>query len=144
MVYYTQQKMKKAVEGRTSAAFVFEGENFMPKNFKRPCKFGGCPRLTEKKSGYCEEHEKIAQKNYEKFSRGYKGSERYGGRWKKIRDNYIKKNPLCEKCFSEGKLTLGKLVHHKKSISEGGTNEEKNLMTLCVSCHEKIHRRRGG
>lgn len=26
-----------------------------------------------------------------------------------------------------------------KDISQGGTNEESNLMSLCKSCHNKIH-----
>jgi 5-methylcytosine-specific restriction protein A len=34
-------------------------------------------------------------------------------------------------------------VHHIVPLSEGGSNEEKNLMSLCRSCHEKIHRERG-
>ena len=29
------------------------------------------------------------------------------------------------------------------SLAEGGSNDESNLMSLCRSCHEKIHRERG-
>ena len=29
-----------------------------------------------------------------------------------------------------------------RPISEGGTHEESNLMSLCVSCHERIHQRK--
>jgi hypothetical protein len=31
-------------------------------------------------------------------------------------------------------------VHHIIPLSEGGTNDESNLMSLCRSCHEKIHK----
>ncbi|MDD7049283.1 MAG: HNH endonuclease, partial [Lachnospiraceae bacterium] len=29
------------------------------------------------------------------------------------------------------------------SLAEWGANDESNLMSLCRSCHEKIHRERG-
>ena len=29
------------------------------------------------------------------------------------------------------------------SLAEGGSNDESNLMSLCRSCHEKMHRERG-
>ena len=33
-------------------------------------------------------------------------------------------------------------VHHIVHISEGGTHDESNLMSLCRSCHERIHKKR--
>ncbi|MCI1655125.1 MAG: HNH endonuclease [Lachnospiraceae bacterium] len=29
------------------------------------------------------------------------------------------------------------------SLAEGGSDDESDLMSLCRSCHEKIHRERG-
>ena len=29
------------------------------------------------------------------------------------------------------------------SLAEGGSDDESNLMSLCRSCHEKLHRERG-
>lgn len=113
----------------------------MPKRPKRPCRFSGCPNLTDSKSGYCQDHDKQANTTYDKFIRGYRHSERYGACWKKIRDIYIRQNPLCELCRSKGKFVSAQLVHHIKPIAEGGTNVFDNLMALCVSCHEKIHKR---
>ena len=113
----------------------------MPKKPKRPCKYNGCPKLTDHKSGYCEEHRKDMQQHYERFARGYNHRERYGGAWKKIRDKYIKAHPLCERCIAEKRATVATLVHHKMPLTNGGTNDESNLMSLCVSCHERIHKR---
>ena len=113
----------------------------VPKKPKRPCKYNGCPNLTDHKSGYCDEHRKPMQRHYEHFARGYNHRERYGGAWKKIRDRYIKAYPLCEKCLAEKKATMATLVHHKIPLANGGTNDESNLMSLCVSCHERIHKR---
>ncbi len=34
-------------------------------------------------------------------------------------------------------------VHHKVPLSEGGTHEESNLVSLCKECHARIHAERG-
>jgi 5-methylcytosine-specific restriction endonuclease McrA len=34
-------------------------------------------------------------------------------------------------------------VHHLKFRSHSGGDEEQNLITLCVECHERAHRRSG-
>lgn len=30
-------------------------------------------------------------------------------------------------------------VHHIKYRSEGGTHDERNLITVCLSCHDRVH-----
>lgn len=114
----------------------------MPYKPKRPCRFGGCPKLTDRKSGYCEEHEKPMRQHYERFARGYDQHKRYGSAWHRARDRHVKSHPLCEECEKRGRYVLASLVHHILPIADGGTNEDSNLMSLCVSCHEKIHQRR--
>ncbi|WP_456264571.1 HNH endonuclease [Helcococcus ovis] len=34
-------------------------------------------------------------------------------------------------------------VHHIKPLAEGGTHDKKNLISLCKSCHARIHASRG-
>jgi hypothetical protein len=43
----------------------------------------------------------------------------------------------CEVCEFNFKPVL--IIHHKKPISEGGTNELNNLSVLCPTCHKLIH-----
>lgn len=31
-------------------------------------------------------------------------------------------------------------IHHLKFRSQGGSDSEQNLITLCAGCHEKLHR----
>ena len=119
-----------------------KGSEAMPRKPKRPCRFSGCPKLTDSKSGYCEEHRSQMQRHYEHFSRGYKSKERYGSAWQKIRNRYIATHPLCEMCLGLGRATVATLVHHVKPLADGGTNDESNLKSLCVSCHERIHQRK--
>ena len=114
----------------------------MPMKPKRPCRYGGCPKLTDHKSGYCEDHRKMMERHYEKFTRGYDHHKRYDERWRRIRNRYISRHPLCECCQSHGKYKAAQLVHHILPLADGGTHDESNLQSLCISCHEKIHKRK--
>ncbi|HHY6394736.1 TPA: HNH endonuclease signature motif containing protein [Enterococcus faecium] len=42
-------------------------------------------------------------------------------------------------CLKEGRFTSVEIVHHIKELSDGGTHDENNLMSVCKSCHSKIH-----
>ena len=64
----------------------------MPRKPKRPCRYPGCPNLTE--GVYCEEHAKTMEQHYEKFQRGYSVGKRYGRAWTRIRHRYANKHPL--------------------------------------------------
>lgn len=115
----------------------------MPMKLKRPCRSPGCANLCENGEQYCEEHKRLAERHYEKFTRGYSAGKRYGRSWKRLRDRYVHKHPLCERCLKEGRYVTVEEVHHIVPLSEGGANDESNLMSLCRSCHEKIHHARG-
>lgn len=52
---------------------------------------------------------------------------------------YAAAHPLCERCLKEGRYTPVDEVHHILPISKGGDHRESNLMSLCQSCHTKIH-----
>lgn len=113
----------------------------MPRKPKRPCSHPGCPNLTNGR--FCEEHEKLANQNYEKYERNKDSKRRYGRAWKRIRDKYVSMHPFCEVCYEKGSLVETEEVHHKKPLSEGGTHERDNLIALCKSCHSRIHAERG-
>lgn len=109
----------------------------MPRKPKRPCSYPNCPELVEGR--FCKKHEKEYNKNYEKYKRNTETYKRYGKAWRVIRKRYISGHPLCEKCLEENRMTKAEHVHHIKPLSLGGTNDEENLMSLCKSCHSKIH-----
>ena len=109
----------------------------MPRKPKHACSWPGCPNLTDKR--YCEEHEAKANRQYNKYERSPDVHKQYGRSWKRIRDRYARKHPLCERCLAEGRYVAVEEVHHIVPISQGGTNSEDNLMSLCRSCHQKIH-----
>lgn len=113
----------------------------MPRKPKHPCAYPSCKELTDNR--YCLIHEKIVNKQYEMYKRSPETKKRYGRVWKRIRDAYAKEHPLCQKCYEEGKLVAMEQVHHIKPLSEGGTHDKENLISLCSSCHSKIHAARG-
>ncbi len=109
----------------------------VPRKPMKPCAYPGCPKLSEER--YCEEHRKEVARQYEKYSRRPETKKKYGRAWKRIRDSYVKTHPFCEKCFEQGIITPVAEVHHIVPVSKGGTHERSNLMSLCRSCHNKIH-----
>ena len=120
---------------------IGRGGELMPRKPKQPCAYSGCPKLSYGR--YCEEHRKAVNKVYEKYSRDKAVRRRYGRVWKLIRDSYVKEHPFCERCFELGKLTPVDEVHHIVPLARGGTHERSNLMSLCRSCHNKIHHELG-
>lgn len=113
----------------------------LPRKPKRPCSYPGCPNLTEGR--FCEEHQKHENKRYEKYDRDPVIRRRYGRAWKRIRDAYVREHPFCEECFRKGIIVPVEEVHHIKPLAEGGAHDKKNLISLCKSCHARIHASRG-
>ena len=91
----------------------------MPKKPKRPCSYPGCPKLTDGR--FCEEHQKLENQRYEKYDRDPATKRKYGRAWKRKAEQ----------------------VHHIKPLAEGGDHRDENLMSLCSSCHAKVHAERG-
>lgn len=109
----------------------------VPRKPKRPCSTPGCPNLTE--GQYCDDHKLIERRRYDKYQRSSDVNKKYGRAWKRIRDRYAREHPLCEMCKEDGRLTPTDEVHHILPVSQGGTHDRSNLMSLCKSCHNKIH-----
>ena len=108
----------------------------MPYKAKRPCKYPGCPNLTDR--DYCAEHISQVRYEYEHYRRDPDTKKRYDSRWRKIRALYVKAHPLCEECLKHGRTTPVEQVHHIVPLSDGGTHDFSNLMSLCKSCHSAI------
>lgn len=69
--------------------------------------------------------------------------------WKKMRLAKLMENSLCEVCLTAGEVTPAVHVHHIYPFSKGETFQEMkeiaydatNLMSLCVKCHDKYHKK---
>jgi len=127
--------------GEIPQGFLYAREEVkrMPYKPKRPCAYPGCGRLAVSEQ-YCAEHQKLMDKQYNKYERDPASNKRYGRAWKRIRDRYIKAHPLCEECEKQGLIVPAEEVHHILPVSKGGTNDFDNLLSLCKRCHSAITR----
>jgi 5-methylcytosine-specific restriction protein A len=113
----------------------------IPYKAKKPCSYPGCPRLTDGR--FCEEHGKAEAKRYNHYDRDPDSGRRYSGTWKKIRAAFLAAHPLCELCLKDGRLTPATLVHHRRKLTDGGTNDRDNFQALCQECHSRLHASQG-
>ena len=68
-------------------------------------------------------------------------------RWKKLRLEKMRVNPLCERCANMDRITPAEEVHHKIPFDIGMTQEQRerlafdwdNLMSVCNECHDFLH-----
>lgn len=103
----------------------------MPRKPKKPCRYPGCPNLTE--TSYCEEHQHLYQT--ERAGSVQRG---YDSHWRKARSRFLKSHPLCVRCRMDGKLVKATVVDH--IIPHRGDEalfwEESNWQAMCKSCHD--------
>ena len=72
-------------------------------------------------------------------------SNTYNASWQQLADKRKRMdNFTCKKCgYHAGIENRNKLhVHHIVPLSKGGRNTLSNLITVCQSCHEKIHNKK--
>ncbi|MBI9080845.1 MAG: HNH endonuclease [Pseudodesulfovibrio sp.] len=116
----------------------------MPSMPPKPCK--QCGRATSDPSGYCDAHRHIGEqkvKAYRKHTderRGTACKRGYDSKWRKAREGYLRKHPLCVECEKQGKpKTKATVVDH--IIPHRGDKEKfwdsSNWQPLCKSCHDR-------
>lgn len=107
----------------------------MPRKPLKPCRYPGCPELTENR--YCSKHEKEMEGNYNKNNRPFK--KLYNSRWRKLRKEFLKEHPLCEACKEHGVIKAATVVDHV--VPHKGNErlfwDESNWQALCKSCHDR-------
>ena len=86
----------------------------MPRKPKRLCSYPGCPRLTDGR--FCEKHEKLENKRYEKYDRDPAVKRRYGRAWKRVRDRYMNAHPLCERRRKEGSSRRSRCITSNRRL----------------------------
>ena len=66
--------------------------------------------------------------------------------WKRTRTAYAKaQGGLCEKCYAQGKIVPGEIVHHKIQLTPANINDTtvtlnwNNLELVCRECHAEEH-----
>lgn len=110
----------------------------MPMKPPTPCRT--CRRATKNSNGYCDKHQ--ASANWQKVDNTKSGR---GGRpWRRKRKRIFERdNFLCQIHLAEGKLVPVDLhganagvCDHIKPLSDGGSDSEGNLQTICQECNK--------
>jgi 5-methylcytosine-specific restriction enzyme A len=101
----------------------------------RYCMAPGC-RAKVKGTPRCPTHQ-TASHETDVRQRGTAAERGYDAKWRRIRARKLKRNPLCEHCEREGRVTRGAEVDHITPLSQGGTHQADNLQTLCRSHHAR-------
>lgn len=102
----------------------------MPYAAPRPCP--KCGTLTTK--GYCDAHKPKAWRTT-RTSRHARG---YGTAWDKLRKQILMRDKyLCQECLRKGRPIQATNVDHIRPKSAGGTDDPKNLQSLCELCHRE-------
>ncbi len=114
----------------------------MPYKPLKFCRKTGCRELVT--SGYCDKH--TPARVYDRH-RGSAAERGYDSRWRKARDAYLAKHPLCAECERAGQLTQATVVDH--IIPHKGDYslfwDSSNWQPLCKRCHDaKTNRQDGG
>ena len=100
------------------------------------------PRIKTLKS--TKTHKHLPYKHENKWNQFY-GSKA----WQNLRQSKLQSQPLCECCLYHDKITPATQVHHIDRFSNASNEvemwqkflDEDNLMSLCNSCHKRIHAR---
>jgi 5-methylcytosine-specific restriction protein A len=95
----------------------------------RPCRQTGCAELVA--AGYCPEHKAASDKRW----RGTAASRGYDAAWRRFREWFLGRHPLCHDCEREPSTE----VHHILKVAEHPELrlEESNCLGLCKSCHSR-------
>ncbi|MCY9543375.1 HNH endonuclease [Paenibacillus alvei] len=111
---------------------------------KKPCKKPGCGELT--REGFCSEHAKSARKyDCVRESSSKRG---YGRRWRKYREDYLARHPLCvcDECRRKVVPLPADVVDHIQP-HKGDYKlfwNPKNHQPMNKRCHDKKTAREDG
>ena len=107
----------------------------MPMKPRRPCRYPGCVEFCEQGQVYCKLHMGWSTDRL-RGGAAYRG---YDRKWREARLEYLRRHPLCIKCWKEGRLTPATVVDH--IIPHRGDQylfwDQENWQALCKDCHDR-------
>ncbi|MBE7897524.1 HNH endonuclease [Paenibacillus polymyxa] len=103
---------------------------------KRFCGKQGCKQMVTGNERYCEAHQDQIR-SYDQY-RGTAAERGYDSKWRKAREGYLRKHPLCTYCFQRGYLATATVVDHI-TPHRGDKQlfwDRDNWQPLCKQCHD--------
>lgn len=107
-----------------------------PRRPLRPCAHGGCPALVE--SGRCTEHQQhqVEKTRAADRRRGSSTARGYGARWRRYRDWFIERHPVCA-CGCEQPSTDVDHIEPVTGPDDPRFWDPTNHQALTHECHSK-------
>lgn len=113
------------------------------------CAHGGCNAVAVDGTSRCEAHT-VTYTPKRRYEHHYhQGKHIYSSaRWVRLRDDFLRHNPLCKKHEALGLFVPATVVDHVVEIEDGGEVwDPDNLQGLCDECHkvktgEEVRKRR--
>ncbi len=109
----------------------------MPSRPPAACKRPGCAGLVQ--AGVCSVCGPLRRASAAEHDerRGSSRQRGYDARWERLRAMHLASEPLCRMCKQAGRTTPAVLVDHITPINDGGAIlDDRNLQSLCRSCHD--------
>lgn len=110
----------------------------MPASPPRPCCYPGCSVLVHGGERNCEKH-RSAQMRQADQQRGSAHERGYSSAWRKARDAYLRRHPLCAEHQQRGELVPATVVDH--IVPHRGDRarfwDSANWQPLCKRCHDR-------
>lgn len=109
----------------------------MPSLPPRPCTYPNCGQYAAIR-GRCLLHKR--ESNWASNQ-----TKRKGWDWTRKKAAILKRDQyLCQRCFADGDYRRADEVDHIKPLSDGGTDDPANLMSLCAYCHKQKSKSESG
>lgn len=109
-----------------------------------PCRHVGCAQLLAA-PGYCDKHLKLVRQQSD-ATRESASSRGYNSRWRKARNTWLTRHPLCIECAKYRRVIPATVVDH--IIPHRGDQDlfwdTTNWQSLCKPCHDKKTAREDG
>jgi 5-methylcytosine-specific restriction protein A len=114
-------------------------EQVMPARALRPCTHPGCSTLVPG-GGRCPEHQQAATRAHDE-RRGSAASRGYDAVWRRLREHFLRRHPLCECEDCAGgdlRVTLAEVVDHVIPVAERPDLrlDPSNLRAMSKRCHD--------
>lgn len=82
----------------------------------------------------CPDHPRNWRRQEKRGTRQERG---YGSEWTRLRERILLRDKgLCQPCDYQGKVSPATEVDHIVPKSQGGTDDQTNLQSICSACHK--------
>lgn len=107
------------------------------------CRAPGCTQRQSPGQRYCPTHQRERWRALDR-ERGNSAQRGYDADWRRFREWFLAKYPLCADCREHGRTTLAVEVHHLRKIKDAPHLRlvEDACLPLCKRCHS-LRTRRG-